>query len=56
MVEMKVIASSSAGNCYTVRNSTTMIMLECGMSISQIRQLGGFKIHEIEACLLSHEH
>lgn len=51
-----MIASSSAGNCYTVSDSRTKIMLDCGISIRRIKEGSGFSVCEIAGCLISHEH
>lgn len=56
LLDIKVLASSSAGNCYIVSDTQTSIMIECGVAINKIREGCGFKIHEIDACLVSHEH
>jgi len=56
MVNISVIASSSKGNCYTVSDGKTTLMLECGVSISRIREGLGFRLSRVAACLVSHEH
>jgi len=55
-MEVNVLASSSLGNCYIIGDHESKIMLECGLPIKAIREKGGFKLHEIQACLVSHEH
>jgi hypothetical protein len=52
-IEIKVLASGSSGNCYLINSE---IMIECGITIDRIRKGSGFKLGEIEACLISHEH
>jgi len=56
MISIKTLASGSSGNCYIINDGKTSIMIECGLTIKQIREKGGFKIHEISGCLISHEH
>jgi len=56
MITFKSYASSSKGNLYTVDNGKTKIMLECGLPIKKIKEKLGFRVHEISACLISHEH
>ncbi len=48
--------SSSSGNLYTVTDGTSMIMLECGVRITKIRQALNHKLSSIEACLVTHSH
>ena len=55
-MEIKVLASSSQGNCYIVSDGKNKIMLECGIAMRNIRRGGDFCVHEVSGCLLSHEH
>jgi len=52
-MEIEVLASSSKGNCYIIDRE---IMIECGIPLKEIKKKWGFKVHEIQACLISHEH
>lgn len=51
-----MLASGSRGNAYLVSDGVTPILLECGLSIKQIRQGLGFGLTEVAACLVTHEH
>ncbi len=55
-LEVKVLGSSSSGNCYIISTPDNSLMIECGLNIARIKKGGGFKIHEIDGCLISHEH
>jgi Cft2 family RNA processing exonuclease len=55
-VDTKVLASSSAGNCYIISDSHTKVMVECGIKYGAIQKGSGFKLREIQACLISHGH
>lgn len=55
-MDIKVLASGSSGNCYLVSDGVTPLLLECGISIKQIRRGLGFGLTNVEACLVSHEH
>ncbi len=55
-MDIKVLASSSAGNCYIISDSETSIMIECGLAIKRIKEGSGFRLHGMRACLISHEH
>ena len=50
------LASSSHGNCYIVSDSTTTVLLECGIPFRRIKKGLGFDLSNIRACLVSHEH
>lgn len=52
-MDLLAIASGSGGNCYIVNGE---IMIECGLPLARIRKGGGYKLSEIKACLISHEH
>ena len=50
------LASSSHGNAYIVSDQETRILLECGISRKKLQQLSGFRLSNISACVVSHEH
>jgi phosphoribosyl 1,2-cyclic phosphodiesterase len=56
MIQIKPLASSSAGNCYMVTDGKTNLMLECGLRFKDIQRGLNFKMWSISGCLLSHEH
>jgi phosphoribosyl 1,2-cyclic phosphodiesterase len=51
-MDIKIIASSSAGNCYQVDN----ILIEAGMPIRAIKKALNFRLSSISGCLISHNH
>src|SRR5690554_6482342 len=55
-MDIKVLASSSSGNCYRISDGHTSLLLECGISIQRIRERLGCKLSDIDGCLLTHEH
>lgn len=56
MIDIKVLASSSKGNCYLVDDGSTQLLLECGISFKEIQRKLNFKTSSIAGCLISHEH
>lgn len=50
------LASSSHGNAYIVSDNDTRILLECGVSRKKLQKLSGFRLSELNACIVSHEH
>jgi phosphoribosyl 1,2-cyclic phosphodiesterase len=56
VIEIKALASSSAGNCYRVTDGVTPILLECGIKYKDIQKGFDFKMSEVRACLVTHEH
>lgn len=55
-MQISVIASGSTGNCYTVSDGRTKIMLECGIPFKKIQRAIGFAFSSISGCLVTHEH
>src|SRR5690606_21236594 len=56
MIEIRVLASSSAGNAYLVSDGRTPLLIECGLPFRDLRQRLGFGVTSLAGCLLSHEH
>lgn len=55
-MEITVIASSSAGNCYKINDGVTTLLIECGIPIKKIKEALNYSLSEVEGCLVSHEH
>lgn len=55
-MQIKVIASSSAGCCYLIESGDEQILIECGISLSKIREALNFDLSKVVVCLVSHEH
>ena len=56
MMDIKVLASGSSGNCYYVSDGDSPVLIECGLPWKQIQQGIGFRTSELAGCLISHEH
>lgn len=55
-MELKVLGSSSRGNCYLLDNGQDCLMIECGVSFKEVQKAVNFEISRISGCLISHEH
>jgi len=55
-MDIKVLDSGSKGNCYWVSDGATPLLLECGISINEIRRKLDFRLTEVAGALVSHEH
>lgn len=56
-MDIKVIASGSAGNCYLITDSLgNKLLLECGITFSRLLKSVGFDLKSIQGCLVTHEH
>lgn len=55
-MQLKVIGSSSKGNCYILENDTSALVIEAGVVFNELKKAIDFNISKIEACLVSHAH
>lgn len=55
-LQFNVIASGSTGNCYTVYDGETGLLIEAGIPIIKIKQSLGFGLSTVSGVLISHEH
>lgn len=55
-MDIIVLASSSLGNAYIVSDGATSILLDAGIPYKEIQIKSDFKINEVAACFISHEH
>lgn len=54
MLDIATYASGSSGNCYTVSDEETVVMLDCGLPFRRIERLTGFLLPT--AVFVTHEH
>jgi phosphoribosyl 1,2-cyclic phosphodiesterase len=55
-MKLKVLGSSSKGNCYILKSPTGSLLLECGLPWPQIQKGLDFDLSKVRACIISHEH
>lgn len=55
-MKLKILGSSSKGNCYILSTPTGSLVLEAGLPWKQIQKGLNFDLGMIHACLLSHAH
>lgn len=56
MIDIKPLASSSAGNCYLIDDGHTKILLEAGIRFREIQIALDFKLSSLAGCLVTHDH
>lgn len=56
MLNFQTLGSSSKGNCYLIRTSNEVLILECGLQFKKILQSLNFDLSKVAGCLISHEH
>jgi phosphoribosyl 1,2-cyclic phosphodiesterase len=50
------LASSSKANAYILDDGYTKILIECGLPFKELQARLDFKLNDIAACLVTHEH
>ena len=55
-MDIRVIESSSAGNCYIVSDGKSTILLDAGVNIKKIQVAMNFRITDIKGVLITHSH
>lgn len=56
-MKLKIIGSSSAGNCYLLESSSgEVLMIECGVRFDEIKKALDFNLKKVVGCLVSHSH
>ena len=53
---IKVLASGSSGNCYLIDDGSSMLLLDAGIPLKQIRIGVGFKLSAVAGALITHRH
>lgn len=55
-MNLKVLGSSSHGNCYILQNNREALIIEAGISMVEIKKAVDFNISKISGCIITHEH
>ncbi len=55
-MELKILGSSSNGNCYMLDNGKDCLMIECGVAFKEVQKAVNFDISRICGVIISHEH
>lgn len=53
---LKVIGSSSSGNCYLLQGERETLIIEAGLKFIEIKKALNFKLQNVVGCLISHKH
>jgi len=55
-MNLKILSSSSKGNCYIIENEKSILILEAGIPLKDVLPNINFNISKIEGVLVSHKH
>lgn len=53
---LKVLGSSSKGNCYLLEASDGVLIIEAGISMLEVKKALNFDLSRILGCIISHQH
>lgn len=56
MLDIKVLASGSSGNCYLIGDGKSRLLLEAGIKIELISAACDYRLSELAGCLITHCH
>lgn len=55
-MELKVLGSSSSGNCYIIDNGKEALILEAGVRFQEVKKALGYNLRKVVGCLITHRH
>jgi phosphoribosyl 1,2-cyclic phosphodiesterase len=55
-MELKILGSSSRGNCYIMETDHDALIIEAGVKLIEVKKAIGFNLSKVEGCLVSHRH
>jgi phosphoribosyl 1,2-cyclic phosphodiesterase len=55
-MKLKVLGSSSHGNCYILESDSEALILEAGVKFAEVQHALNFNIGKVVGCLITHEH
>ena len=53
---LKVLGSSSQGNCYILENRDEALIIEAGVRFIEVKKALNFNIRKVSGCLITHQH
>lgn len=55
-MKLKVLGSSSEGNCYLLVGKSEVLIIEAGVRLSEVKEALDYRVDNIVGCLVSHRH
>jgi phosphoribosyl 1,2-cyclic phosphodiesterase len=55
-MELKILGSSSRGNCYLFDSRSETLIVEAGIKLMEVKKAIGFNLSKVVGCLVSHRH
>lgn len=55
-MKLKCLGSGSSGNCYLLSTETETLILDCGISVMEIKKGLNFDLSKVVGCIVTHSH
>jgi len=55
-MKLKVLGSSSKGNCYILENESQALIIEAGISLGEVKKAINFKTNKVVGAIVTHRH
>jgi len=55
-MNLKIIGTGSRGNAYLLENEEEALLIECGVSITEIKKSLDFNLNKVVGCIVTHNH
>lgn len=55
-MNLKILGSSSSGNCYILETEKEALIIECGINIDKVKQALDFNVGKVSGAIISHHH
>lgn len=55
-MNLKIIGTGSKGNAYILENENEALLIECGVSVNDIKKALNFNLTKVVGCICTHEH
>lgn len=56
MIEIRSFGSSSVGNAYLITDGRSPLLLDCGLSVRELKKATGYRLSSLSGCLVTHCH
>ena len=55
-MKLKILGSSSNGNCYVLETRNESLIIECGVRLSRIKRALGWRLSNVVGAFITHSH
>ena len=55
-MQLKILGSSSKGNCYLLESSTEILIIEAGIKLSEVKKAIDYNLQKVVGCIVTHQH